>query len=51
MSSLLYIEQLKTAYHKLMDEKQKHVVIMNLEFVEKEVKKERKRLLGKGVRV
>jgi hypothetical protein len=41
--------QLKTAYHKLMDEKQRNVVIMNIEFVESEVKKERRRLLGKGV--
>ena len=42
--------QLKNAYHKLMDEKQRNVVIMNIEFVEKETRKERKRLLNKGVR-
>lgn len=41
--------QLKTAYHKLMDEKQRNVILLNIEFVEGEVKKERKRLLGKGV--
>jgi hypothetical protein len=34
-----------------MDEKQRNVVIMNIEFVEKETRKERKRLLGKGVRM
>ena len=51
MYSSCCAQQLKTAYHKLMDEKQRNVVLMNIEFVEKEVKKERRRLLGKGVRL
>lgn len=32
-----------------MDEKQRGVIVMNIEFVEKETRKERKRLLNKGV--
>lgn len=45
----LAFEELKNAYHKLMDEKQKSVILMTIEHVEKEVKKERKRLIAKGV--
>ena len=41
---------MKTAYQKLCDEKEKNVVIINIEHITEECKKERKRLLAKGVR-
>ena len=41
---------MKTAYQKLCDEKEKNVVIINIEHITEEVMKERKRLLNKGVR-
>ena len=33
-----------------MDEKQKSVILMNIEYVTEEFNKERRRLIGKGVR-
>jgi tetratricopeptide (TPR) repeat protein len=41
-------EQVKTAYQKLCDEKEKKVVVMNIEHVKGELAKERRRALAKG---
>lgn len=43
--------QVKNAYAKLMDENQKKAILMNIEHVEKEVVRERKKLVSKGVRL
>ena len=40
---------MKDAYHKLCDETQRNTAIMNIEYVRKEVMKERKKLINKGV--
>ena len=45
----LIFPQVKTAYQKLCDEKEKNVVVINIEHITEEVMKERKRLLNKGV--
>ena len=42
-------EQIKTAYQKLCDEKEKNVVVMNIEHIKEEVAKERRKLVAKGV--
>ena len=52
MVNLLFnflLPQVKTAYQKLCDEKEKNVVVINIEHITEEVMKERKRLLNKGV--
>lgn len=38
------------AYQKLCDEKEKSVVIMSIEHIKSEIAKERRKLIGKGVR-
>lgn len=43
-------EEVKNAYHKLCDEKQRSVVILNIEYVVEELQKERRRLISKGVK-
>lgn len=42
-------EQVKTAYQKLMDEKQRSVIVLNIEYILEEFNKERRRLISKGV--
>lgn len=42
--------QVKKAYQLLCDPKQKEICISNIELVKKDVNKERRKLLGKGVR-
>ena len=49
-SHRLNFQQVKTAYQKLCDEKERNVVVINIEHITEEVMKERKRLLNKGVR-
>jgi thymidylate kinase len=44
-------EQVKTAYQKLQDEKQRGVVVLNIEYILEEFNKERRRLISKGVSV
>lgn len=41
--------QVKSAYHKLTDQKQRDVIVMNIEYVQSELDKERRRLISKGV--
>lgn len=43
-------EQVKASYHKLQDEKQRNVVVMNIEYVQGELDKERRRLISKGLK-
>lgn len=42
-------EEVKNAYNRLLDEAQRATIIMNIEFVHDEARKERRRLLAKGV--
>jgi len=44
-------EQVKTAYQKLQHEKQRSVVVLNIEYILEEFNKERRRLISKGVSV
>ena len=46
----LLFYQVKSAYHKLTDEKQRSVIIDNIEHVKNELDKERRRLISKGVK-
>lgn len=43
-------EEVKTAYLKLMDEKARNIVVMNIEYIREEAATERRRLLAKGVK-
>jgi hypothetical protein len=42
--------KVKTAYQRLLDPQQRDVVVMNIQYVRDEAKRERQRLLNKGVR-
>lgn len=47
----LAFEEVKTAYEKLTDEREKKTVLMHIEHVRKETQRERRRLLAKGLSI
>lgn len=46
---MYHYDQVKAAYLKLGDEREKKAILMNIDFVETESIKDRKKLLSKGV--
>jgi hypothetical protein len=46
---ILLLLKVKTAYQRLLDPQQREVVVMNIQYIRDEAKRERQRLLSKGV--